>query len=292
MAAQETLARLRRRLAVLEAGRPGAAAGPVALGVAEVDGALGGGLARGRLHEVVGEGADAAPAAGFAALLALRAAGRRTLVWVRQEGLSAETGRLYGPGLAELGIDPARLVVVSARDAAAGLRSGLEAVRCAALGAVLIELWGEPKVLDLTATRRLSLAAEASGVTALLVRIAARPGPSAAATRWAVRSVASAPLPAGAPGGPAFAVTLLRHRGSAAGRGWHVEWNRDDACFRALAPLSRAVAALPAGRPAGPRAGPDGGGEAGRGLDGRGLDGRGLGSHGDGGRGAGGRRAG
>ena len=125
---------------------PQAAAGPVALGVAEVDGALGGGLARGRLHEVVGEGADAAPAAGFAALLALRAAGRRTLVWVRQEGLSAETGRLYGPGLAELGIDPARLVVVSARDAAAGLRSGLEAVRCAALGAVPIELWGEPEL--------------------------------------------------------------------------------------------------------------------------------------------------
>ena len=248
-AAPDTLAALRRSLVDLERGfRPGAS-DPFPLGLAEIDEPLGGGLARGALHELHAAAMDDAGAVvGFAAVLGLKAAAGRMMVWARQDGLEATAGQIYPPGLAELGLDPDRLLLVRARDAAGVLRAGAEALRCGALGAVLIELWGEARVLDLTASRRLSLAAARSGVTALLLRVAAAPAPSAAMTRWAVRALASVPLEANAPGLPAFAITLLRHRAGVPGQEWHVEWDRDRRRFRLPAPLSRPVAAVPAER--------------------------------------------
>ena len=158
-----------------------------------LDAALGGGLARGALHEAYAPGmADIAAMTGFAASLAVRAAGGRSIVWIRQDFLDVETGQLHAPGLAELGLDPSRFLVVRACDAAQVLKAGAEAARCASLGAVLIAPWGEARIIDLTATRRLLLAAEASGVMTLMLRAGAAPAPSAARTRWQV-----APFPRG-----------------------------------------------------------------------------------------------
>jgi protein ImuA len=205
-------------------------------------------MARGALHEVYAASVEDAPAAiGFTAALAIQAAAARTVVWVRQDRPYRSAGRLYPPGLAELGLDPAQLIVVQARDATGVLRAALEAARCPAVGAALIELWGEARVLDLTATRRLSLAAAQSGATVLLARIAAHPVISAASTRWEIRTVVSVPLEANAPGLPSFNVALKRHR-SLPGRDWQVEWDRDRHSFRPVAPLSRAVPALPVDR--------------------------------------------
>ncbi|WP_204272997.1 hypothetical protein, partial [Enterobacter hormaechei] len=64
---------------------------------------------------------------------------------------------------------------------------------CDALGAVVLEVWGEARQLDLVASRKLTLAAQASGVTALMLRIAATPIPSTAETRWIVRAAHSPP---------------------------------------------------------------------------------------------------
>jgi len=224
---------------------------PFGCGTPELDGPLGGGLARGALHEIYASAAaDVAAASGFAAALALRAAGERLIAWARQDFVDVETGQLYAPGLVELGLDPNRLILIRARDAAGVLRAGAEALRCPALGTVLIELWGEPNVIDLTATRRLALAAGRSGVTLFMIRTGARPMPSAAMTRWAVRARESAPLEANAPGSPAFVVTLLRHRAGLFTRTWHVEWDRDRRAFRDASPLSRPLASVPADRPA------------------------------------------
>ena len=70
-------------------------------------------------------------------------------------------------GLAELGLDPRLLVTVRAADVDAALRTAADALACDALGAVVLEVWGQARQLDLVASRKLTLAAQASGVTAL-----------------------------------------------------------------------------------------------------------------------------
>jgi protein ImuA len=251
------LSDLRRSLAEAALRSGPAAAGKVSLGATEIDAALSGGLERAALHEVYAAGtADLAAATGFALGLALRAAqgeagddAARPILWVRQDFVDAETGRLHAPGLNELGLDPGRLLLVRARDALGVLRAGAEGARCPALGAVLIEPWGEPRAFDLTASRRLALAAEGSGVATLLLRVAAAEAPSAARTRWQVVPLASRALEANAPGAPAFGLRLLRHRGgvrgAAAEREWRVEWNRDRCAFENRTVFDRSDRLIP-----------------------------------------------
>ena len=232
MPAARTLADLRRSLAEAALRSAPAAGERVSLGLAGLDEVLGGGLARAALHEVYAPGTpDLAAATGFAVGLAIRAAGQRPILWVRQDYLDSETGTLHPPGLSELGLDPARVLLVRARDAEGVLRAGAEAARCGALGAALIEPWGDPRLFDLTATRRLSLAAEGSGVATLLLRASASQSASAARTRWLVQSLPSRALEANAPGDPAFRIRLLRHRGGLGECEWRVEWSRDRQCF-------------------------------------------------------------
>ena len=121
-------------------------------------------MSRACLHEIHAPwSADAPAAAGFSLGLALRAAPGRPVFWVRQDVLEGEGGRLNGMGLAEFGVDPAALSLVRGKDAEAVLRAGVEAARCKSLGAALIEIFGAPRALDLTATLRLARAAEDFG---------------------------------------------------------------------------------------------------------------------------------
>lgn len=210
------------------------------LGVTAIDRMLGGGLAVGGLHEIfAAEGQGDASALGLAAMLALcvtsAAADAPAILWLREEAAQRKAP-LHGPGLADLGLDPARLILGVLPDPRALLRASVDALRCAALGAVILELGGNPPLLDLTASRRLALAAEESGVTPLLLRVrGARPMPSAAQTRWQVTAAPSAPLAAEAPGAPAMTLSLLRQRGGAAGLDWIVEWDRDAGSFKPAA---------------------------------------------------------
>lgn len=220
-------------------------------GHAAFDAFLGGGIARGKTHELFAgaekDDDDGASAAGFAAMLGLLAQPPgKPLLWLRTDAAERRCGRLDAAGFAELGGDPASLVLARAPDDVALLRGAADALRCAGLGAVVIECLGNPRTLDLTASRRLTLVAERSGATGLLLRIGATPAPSAAETRWAVRAAPSAPLEAGAPGRPALDLELLRRRAGPAGMRWRVEWDRDARCFREPA-LSGAVLPLPLG---------------------------------------------
>lgn len=251
------LAALRNALERLEPAPPRADR-LFALGHPRLDAALGGGLARAALHEILAEAglADAAAATGFGLGLALRAAAGRPLAWIRQDTAAEEIGDPYGAGLAAFGADPDRVILVRLADSLAALRAAAEAVRQAALGAVLLELRGDARSLDLTATRRLSFAAGQSGVTLLLLRLAAAPRPSAATSRWQVAAAPSRPLAANAPGRPAFAIRLLRHRAGLPPQSWTLEWECDQARFAEPAPLPRAVVPPAAGRAAGTPGGP------------------------------------
>jgi protein ImuA len=219
----------------------------VAFGADVVDRSLGGGLVRAALHEVfAAEGADGSAATAFAAMLAVRGIGdQKPLLWVREDRGVRNAGLLHAPGLLEIGCDPDRVVIVTAADTLSLLRAAADSIKCGQAGAVVLEPWGKAAALDLTASRRLAMAAAASGVFTLIVRVGATPIPSAAHSRWQVAASSSTPLAANAPGYPAFDISLLRHRGGIAGFEARLEWNRD---ARHFTPLSGGVPALAAVR--------------------------------------------
>jgi len=233
-----TIAQLRDRIRVLECGGRGAL--PVLpLGLPALDRHLpGGGLPLVGLHEIEGERAewDDGVATGFALALLVRLMAARAgpLLW------AAPRLDLYGPGLADLGFDPGRLIQARAgndRDVLWCLEEGL---RAGTLAAVV----GEVSELDRTAGRRLQLAAEAGGGACFLLhrRFLARrrqDAPSAALTRWRVAPLASgieAGLGLALPGRARWQVELLRCRGAAPGR-FALEWDGATGGFALAATL-------------------------------------------------------
>jgi protein ImuA len=246
-----TLATLRGSIERIETHGDAYTPGRVALGHAEADATLQGGLALGAVHEVfTAAGRQSAAATGFVAGLAGRAAARRPLVWVRQDFAELESGALSMSGLIELGLDPSLLVTVRAADVDTALRTAADALACDALGAVVLEVWGEARQLDLVASRKLTLAAQASGVTGLLLRMAAEPQPSTAETRWIVGAAHSPPVAHLVPawGAPVFDAQLVRNRHGPVGR-WIMEWKCDECLFSKPAAYPQPVAAAPADRP-------------------------------------------
>jgi protein ImuA len=246
-----TLARLRGSIERIETSGEAQAHRKAALGHAGADAALQGGLAMAAVHEVFSEGHQSAAATGFIAGLAGRLTPQRPLVWVRQDFSELESGALSMAGFGELGLDPRLLVTVRAADVDTALRTAADALACDALGAVVLEVWGEARQLDLVASRKLTLAAQASGVTALLLRVAAAPQPSTAETRWIVRAAHSPPATS-AWGAPVFDAQLIRNRHGPVGR-WIMEWKCDECLFSEPAGKPTAhpqpVAAAPADRP-------------------------------------------
>jgi protein ImuA len=162
----------------------------------------------------------------------------KPLLWVQERMAILEAGRIYPPGLPFPDI-----IHVEARDARAALWAMEEGLRCAALGAVIGEIWGDPRALDFTATRRLAVAAEKSGVAAWLVRLGGLPNLSGARMRWRVASLASLAnmFDPRAPGTAAWNAELFRARGFAPGR-WAVTHDREANSFPLVAaPGDRAM---------------------------------------------------
>ena len=244
-----TLAALRSSIQRIEAHGDAYRSDKVALGHVDVDAALQGGLAMGAMHEVFAEGRQIAAATGFITGLAGRVA-RRPLLWVRQDFTDIQSGALAMSGLAEFGLDPRLLVTVRAADVDSALRAAADALACDALGVVVLEVWGPARQLDLVASRKLTLAARASGVTGLLLRVAAEPLPSTAETRWIVRAAHSPPATASRPawGTPMFDAQLVRNRHGPVGR-WIMEWKCDECLFSESTAYPQPVAAAPAHRP-------------------------------------------
>jgi protein ImuA len=189
------------------------------------------GLGGGQLHEIHAAADDWAAALAFA-FAAIDAAGRRPVMLVHAARQAVLNMQPYGEGLIGLGLDPARLVLVEARDGTGMLRAGLEGARCPGLAAVVLASWRRFPEYALTASRRLVLAAERSRVPVIMLRGDAEPRPSAAHQRWLVRSARANPREANAPGLPALDVELQRRRGGASGGRWRLEWNDQDGCYR------------------------------------------------------------
>jgi len=199
---------LRAAIAKLEAGGR-APKGVLPFGLEVLDRRLpGGGLALGALHEVAGGGAgaiDGTASALFAAGIAARTRGQVLWCVARKD--------LFAPGLAQAGLAADRVIYVEAGDEKTVLACFEEGLRHGGLGAVV----GEVARLSMTASRRLQLSAETSGVLGIAVRRWRRQTeaadfgqPTAAATRWRVTALPSSPLPAPGVGRPRWFVELIR----------------------------------------------------------------------------------
>jgi protein ImuA len=212
------------------------------LGHARADAALAGGLRCGALHEVfAGLPGHEAASTGFALALALRAGQGRSLFWIRQDFAALEAGDISATGLLELGTDPARTFLFRAAHVEDALRAAGEGLACAGLSALVLETYGESKLLDLSLSRRLTLAAARHQVTVIHLRAHAMPSTSAAETRWIVNAHSSPPQEENW-GMPVFDASLARNRHGTTGQ-WVMEWNADDGAFRETAHLKPVVAA-------------------------------------------------
>jgi protein ImuA len=156
--------------------------------------------------------------AGWAGFLLAAERARGPVLWVQDRMAILESGRIFPPGL-----DLPDLIHVEARDARGVLWAMEEGLRCSALSLVVGEIWGDPKALDFTATRRLAVAAERHGVAAFLIRLGGHPNLSGARQRWRLTSIPSAPnrLDPKAPGEAAWEAELFRARGRPPGS-WRI----------------------------------------------------------------------
>lgn len=215
---QTALADLREQIGILEGGRRWPAA---PFGIRAVDRHLPAqGLARGSLHEIV-EGGPAAEFAGCATLFLAGIAARLpgTVLWCLNRR------DLFAPGLARAGLHPDRVIYAETfrdREILPVMEEGLKEPGLAAVV-------GEVTRLGLAASRRLQLAAERSGVPALVLRrwwnVADKELttlPTAAATRWRIAPVSSHDPPVPGLGRARWHVELLRCRG-AEPRSWILE---------------------------------------------------------------------
>jgi protein ImuA len=256
----ERLAFLRQKIAC-DDGVPFAHISFGGLGACSLDRMLSGGLRGGALHEIAPGGAgDGAAACGFALALAARLramapAGRSAIIWIVEDFAAIEGGAPYGPGLALHGVDPAGLILVHTTGAKDSLWAMEEALKCRTVAAVIGEIWSLEKIYDLTAARRLALAAQSGGASALMLAAGMAGGAdrlaSCAHTRFEIftqRGISAKGWPSSLPGWPlpglplpslaCWSVRIVKARGSAQGSvSIALLWDHEESCFRDAFPL-------------------------------------------------------
>ncbi|MEO5324670.1 hypothetical protein PV773_15230 [Mesorhizobium sp. CC13] len=219
-------------------------------GVERLDEILGGGLPKAALTEIHGtETRNAGAAAGLTLCLVSHMLRERSrpqdlVLWVGTAEIFREAGFPHAPGLDRLfGLAPGQLLFAEAPKPADALWIAEEAARIDELAAVIVELRGNPRELDLTATRRLHRRAQDAGRPVFLLRHSAVPEPTAAPVRLVaapapavLRRTVLGPL-AGSIGPPAFAVEIGKSRTALPGS-FILEWNPD---ARTLEPRRDAV---------------------------------------------------
>ncbi|WP_298429119.1 hypothetical protein [uncultured Jannaschia sp.] len=141
----------------------------------------------------------------------------RPILWVQDRRAASEAGL---PSIRGIQSDERPILRVTANRAIDALWAMEEGLECNALSAVIGEVWGNPKALDFTATKRLALRSRRSGVPLWLLRPDGVADLSVAAERWSVAALPSLDntLDARAPGLPLWGAELFRSRGARPGR--------------------------------------------------------------------------
>ncbi|MFC4255705.1 protein ImuA [Altererythrobacter xixiisoli] len=188
--------------------------GALGFGLPELDDRLADrGLNSGGLHEVAAASAslnDDAAARLFMAGIATRFAAEpgSDVLW------AVTVFDLYAPGLEQVGVGPDKVLYAQGRKDLEVLAMAEDGLRDGALACVIAEV----KAADMTATRRLQLAASDSGTPMLLYRSRRSrercplSTPSSAITRWRISCTAAERMPWQGVGRPRWQVELIRQR--------------------------------------------------------------------------------
>src|SRR5262249_14103619 len=159
-------------------------------------------------------------------------------LWIKTDFAALEGGALYGPGCDLFGLPSRALLIVKVAKPIDALWAMEEALKCRALASVICELPNDGVLADLTATRRLTLAAREGGGFGFLLRHRPSPLTSSAETRWEISASASTPDRFGGLGHTAFSAALTKNRRGPAAQ-WTIVWDHHERAFSAL---SRGVA--------------------------------------------------
>jgi protein ImuA len=199
------------------------------------------GLARSGLHDISPHAYGDIPAAMRIALaMAIRRLSdpveRRPLLWCRIVREVREYGNLYGHGIETMGLPRHRFVTVTLKRPADALWVAEEALKSGAVAIVIADV--DAKHTNLTATRRLSLAAQTGKAAGLLVFTTPQSVSTASHTRWIASASRSQPPPYDlhAPGKPSWNLELVRARGGRPGA-WVVEWQNAPYRFNLVSKL-------------------------------------------------------
>ncbi|UYN98703.1 MAG: hypothetical protein KIT02_12230 [Devosia sp.] len=208
---------------------------------------LGGGL----VQEVFADDPrDGGASLGFALAQARSlVAARRPAIFYLQLGEEAQKLAMpYGPGLSWFGVDPAQLVIIRVADMTEFLWAAEEVLSCRAVAGLVADVRGEPRLLNFTASRRLSLRAASSDVSLFLLRYGHGRVSSAGHLRWHVRPERSgrAPYDERAPGAARWRLHLEKGRIAGNRTEWVLEWTKNGfAVIPQSAPSRRQHAGAP-----------------------------------------------
>lgn len=188
-------------------------------------------LSGGLLQEIfTDDPRNAGASLGFALAQAkgLLGSQRIAVIYLQLVKEAQSLGLPYGPGLLNFGFDPAALVLVRATSMVELLWAAEEAIACRAVAAVVADICTGHKLLDFTASRRLSLRAAEAGSSMFFLRYGMGREASAAQLRWRLLPIASArkPYDDRAPGAARWQAQLERGLpGKHAA--WVLEWTEN-----------------------------------------------------------------
>ncbi len=178
---------------------------------------------------------DWAQAMAFALWRTVRDRDPRPLVVIAPQDWRRERGGLSARGLAGLGVEPSRLILVRPARETEALWAMEEALKSGAASGVI----GAVEAPAFVATRRLDFAARAGRATGVVLRAHAAADLSAARLRWRIGAAASAahPFDPKAPGAARLTAELARRRDGPLGA-WELEQDHETHRLRLAAGLA------------------------------------------------------
>lgn len=176
-ALRDTIAAIERKPALAEARQS----------VEAEDGSVFPALPPGLVQEIYAdENRDGGASLAFALAQAkgLLTARRPVIFYVQLADDAQNLGLPYGPGLAWFGLDPANLVIVRVADMTEFLWATEEVISCRAVAGIVADIRGTPRLLNFTASRRLTMRASSNKVSLFMLRYGHRRESSASHLRW------------------------------------------------------------------------------------------------------------